>query len=126
WSFAGGTNYKSDSGTVDDSISQADAHTQVTDDTGADTSYHGNSHTATGSWTDVFGVSHTTGFTLSGTTHTDAGTYTGDAWSFAGDRKSDEEGKCVDDSIAHADAQNKVTGYNRTETTYDGNALAAP
>ena len=43
--------------------------------------YDGNAHTATGTATGVGGES-LSGLNLSGTTHTNAGTYTGDAWTF--------------------------------------------
>ncbi|MGA2880343.1 MAG: MBG domain-containing protein [Bryobacteraceae bacterium] len=44
--------------------------------------YDGNAHTATGSATGVSGANLTAGLNLSGTTHTNAGTYTGDPWTF--------------------------------------------
>src|SRR5262249_28800996 len=76
WSFDAGSNYNTASGTVDDSIGKADAHAVVTPIAGL--VYNGTPQTtAQGSWTDVFGVTHSTGFDLSGTVHTNAGSYAG-------------------------------------------------
>jgi hypothetical protein len=46
---------------------------------------------------------------LSGTTHTDAGTYNGDAWSFAGNANYNSASATVDDSIAKDDTTSSVT-----------------
>ena len=44
--------------------------------------YDGNSHTATGTATGVGGVDLGSDLNLTGTTHTNAGTYASDAWTF--------------------------------------------
>ena len=44
--------------------------------------YDGNPHTATATATGVGGVNLAGELILSGTTHTDVGTYTGDSWTF--------------------------------------------
>jgi hypothetical protein len=44
--------------------------------------YDGNAHTATGTAIGIGGVNLAADLTLSGTTHTNAGTYTADSWSF--------------------------------------------
>jgi hypothetical protein len=51
--------------------------------TGYSLTYDGTAHTATGTCTGLDGVNLTAGLDLSGTTHTDAGTYDRDAWSFS-------------------------------------------
>lgn len=71
-------NYANTSGPVSDSIVKADATCNVTPYTVA---FDGVAHTATGTCTGVRGVS-LTGLDLSGTTHTDAGDYPGDTWTF--------------------------------------------
>ncbi len=81
WSFADPSgNYASASGTVSDTISKAKATINVTPYT---VTYDSTAHTATATATGIGGVNLIAGLTLSGTTHTDAGTYAGDAWSFA-------------------------------------------
>src|SRR5262249_58826747 len=67
--------------------------------------YNGSAQTtASGSWTDVFGNTQSSGFDLSGTVHTNAGTYNGDAWSFhdATGNYADASGT-VDDSIGRSE-----------------------
>src|SRR5205814_1504477 len=49
-----------------------------------DVLFDGSAHTATGTATGVGGAVLSGQLTLSGTTHTNAGTYASDAWSFAG------------------------------------------
>ena len=80
WSFTDPTgNYRSASGMVNDSIAQATATIIVTPYT---VTYDTNPHTATGTATGVGGANLSNDLDLSGTTHTNAGTYNGDAWSF--------------------------------------------
>ncbi len=81
WSFHDPNgNYQHASGTVSDTISKATASVTVTP---YSASYDGNSHTATATATGIRGIAlSTSGFALSGTTHTNAGTYASDAWSF--------------------------------------------
>ncbi len=85
--------------------------------------YDGNAHIATGTTTGVGGINLIGDLTLSGTTHTNAGTYNGDAWKFhdaTGDHQ-DASGM-VNDSIGQASASITVTPYS---VTYDGNAHTA-
>ncbi len=111
WSFSDPSgNYASQSGTVTDSIGQASAHASVTAIGGL--IYSGAAQTtAAGTATNVFGASlPSSDFTLTGTVHTNAGTYVGDAWSF-----SDPSGNyasqsgTVTDSIGQANAHASVT-----------------
>src|SRR5512133_760736 len=81
WTFAGNTDYKAASGTITDKIAQINATIVVTP---YDVNYDGNPHTATGTATGLAGLDLASLLTLSGTTHTDAGTYATDGWSFAG------------------------------------------
>ena len=83
--------------------------------------YDGNPHTAAGSVTGVKSES-LAGLDLSGTTHTDAGTYS-DTWTFtdvSGNYKNSTGS--VKDCINKADATIKVNGYTGV---YDGNPHAA-
>ncbi|HLJ10945.1 MAG TPA: YDG domain-containing protein [Planctomycetaceae bacterium] len=120
WSFhdAGG-NYADASGTVIDSIAQANAAINVT---GYSVTFDGTAHTATGAVTGAGGVDLSAGLTLAGTTHTNAGA-NADAWTFhdASGNYNDTSG-FVDDSIAKANAAINVTGYN---VTFDGESQTA-
>src|SRR5262249_15390170 len=86
WSFTGSANYNDHSGTVDDCIAKADATVVVTPYTCPSTTYTGLPHTATYTITGVNGEHDATVGTInvSGTTHNNAGTYAGDAWTFTG------------------------------------------
>ncbi len=101
WTFSGGTNYYDASGTVNDSIAKATAMITVTK---YNVTYDGLPHTATATakGVDVGGAALGSSFTLNGTTHTNAGTYTGDAWSFSGGTNYNDANGTVDDSIAKA------------------------
>ena len=78
WTFTDSTgNYNNATGTVTDSIAKANAAITVTP---YSVTYDGNAHTATGTATGVTGEA-LTGLDLSGTTHTNAGTYP-DSWTF--------------------------------------------
>ena len=84
WSFAGTANYNSiASTTITDTIGKANATVVVTPYT---VTYNGSPHTAT--VTSITGVDGQTGATVGTvtlkTTHTAAGTYASDSWSFAG------------------------------------------
>ncbi len=89
--------------------------------TGYSKTYDGNAHTATGSCTGVKGES-LSGLDLSGTTHTNAGSYN-DSWTFT-DSTGNYASKSgsVADSISQAEAACTVTGYSKT---YDGDAHTA-
>jgi hypothetical protein len=119
WSFAGDDNYSAANGTVDDNIDKADATIDVTP---YDVTYDGNEHTATGTATGVNGEDLSSLLDLSGTAHTDAGLYTGDSWSFAGNDNYNEANGTVDDNISKANAVISVNGFSGP---YDGLAHGA-
>src|SRR5262249_36323078 len=116
WTFTDTTgNYNNTSGTVDDSIAKANVTINVN---GYSVTYDGNAHSATGLATGVQGES-LSGLDLSGTTHTNAGTYADD-WTFTDTTGNyNDTGGTVDDSIAKANVTIDVNGYS---VTYDGNA----
>src|SRR5439155_6941424 len=122
WTFTDNTgNYNNASGTASDSIAKADATAIVV--TPYSVTYDGNPHTATGTATGLGGADLSAGLNLSGTTHTNAGTYTSDAWTFtdpAGNYNS--ANGTVNDSIGKANADISVTAYS---AAYDGNAHTA-
>ena len=111
WTFtAPNANYNNTSGTVADSIGKATATCTVTPYT---VTYDGNAHTATGTCVGVKGESLTSGLTLSGTTHTAAGAYATDAWTFtAPNANYSNTSGTVADSIGKANPTCTVTGYN--------------
>ena len=87
--------------------------------------YNGNPHTATVST--ITGVNGETGATVgavdvSGTTHTNAGTYNNDPWSFTGTANYNNQSGTVNDYIGKADATFTVTAYS---VTYNGNPHTA-
>ena len=89
--------------------------------TGYSVTYDGDPHTATGSCTGVHAES-LSGLDLSGTTHTNAGSYT-DNWSFTDvSGNYNNTSGTVGDSIAKANPACSVTGYS---VTYDGNPHTA-
>src|SRR6266403_5594592 len=115
WTFTDSTgNYSNSSGSVHDSIGKADATISVTP---YSVTYDGNAHTATGT---AKGANNETlsGLDLSGTTHTNAGDYPSDPWTFTdstGNYKNTSGS--VHDSIGKADATISVTPYS--VPTYD-------
>ena len=122
WSFSGTANYNNSNGTVDDNIDKANASFTVTP---YNVTYDGFAHTATVST--ITGVNGETGATVgtvdvSGTTHTNAGSYPGDPWSFSGTANYNNSNGTVDDNIDKANASFTVTPYN---VTYDGFAHTA-
>ncbi|GFE56990.1 S8 family serine peptidase [Geobacter sp. AOG1] len=84
--------------------------------------YDGNAHTATATTTGVKGEDLSSQLTLSGTTHTDAGDYPADAWTFAGNGNYNAANGTVNDKIAKANATINVVGYTGT---YDAAAHGA-
>jgi hypothetical protein len=112
-------NYNSASKDVSINVAKADPVIIVTP---YSVTYDGNAHTAPGTATGVKSES-LSGLDLSGTTHTDAGDYTGDAWTFTDvtGNYNDDSGT-VDDNIDKADATIKVDGYTGI---YDGNSHGA-
>ncbi len=120
WTFTDVTgNYNDANGTVDDVIGKADASCEVA---GYDVTYDGDPHTATGACLGVM-EEPLEGLDLTGTTHTDAGSYLNDPWTFTDvtGNYNDASGT-VDDMISKADASCEVTGY---DVTYDGNPHTA-
>ena len=121
WTFDGNSNYYSANGTVHDEIAKANATITVTP---YSVTYDGNAHTATGSAhgvestpADLSGLLH-----LGGTTHTDAGDYPVDPWTFDGNGNYNAASGSVHDHITKAHAVINVTPYS---LTYDGDAHTA-
>jgi probable HAF family extracellular repeat protein len=84
--------------------------------------YNGTAHTATGSAKGVLGET-LAGLNLSGTTHTAAGTYATDPWTFTDSTGNyNNTSGAVGDSIAQAKATITVTPYS---VTYNGTAHTA-
>jgi hypothetical protein len=118
WTFDGDVNYFASSGNAAVTINKANAVIAVTP---YSVNYDGTEHTAT--FTAV-GVESTPAnlaglMTVSGTSHTDAGTYASDSWSFAGNTNYNTAGATITNAIAKIDATIAVTGFSGT---YDGNA----
>ncbi len=124
YAYAGDSNYNAITGGTSLTVNPADAHASVTAIAGL--IYSGGAQTtAAGTATDVFGHAlPSSDFDLSHTSHTNAGAYSGDTWSF-----SDPSGNylaasgTVNDSIGQAEPT--VTVGNES-TTYTGSALAYP
>ncbi len=117
WTFTDPTNnYNNANGTVSDSIAKANAAIAVTP---YSVTYDGNAHTATGTAKGIKGDT-LAGLDLSGTTHTNAGTYNGDAWTFtdATGNYNNANG-AVNDAIAKALA---TATAGSGSATYDGSA----
>jgi len=100
-------------------VNKADATINVTP---YNVTYDGDPHTATGTATGVMSEA-LSGLNLTGTTHTDAGNYTGDPWSFTDvtGNYTDDSGT-VDDYIGKADATILVSGWSGI---YDGDPHGA-
>src|SRR5205807_2120381 len=112
WTFAGNGNYNTGTGTADIVISKADAALPVKP---YHVIYDGNAHGATGSATGVKGET-LSGLDLSGTTHTNAGTYA-DTWTFTDITGNyNNASDTVTDQIDKANANITITPYN---VTYD-------
>jgi hypothetical protein len=123
WSFAGNADYKAANGLVAIVINKADALLAVTP---YSVTYDDSAHTATGSATGVLGES-LTGLDLSGTTHTQAGTYS-DSWTFtdAAGNYNDASGT-VTDTIEPGVLTDTtpITTQNVTQRTSTGNVVLA-
>jgi hypothetical protein len=121
WSFTDPNgNYANASGTVSDKINQANATINITPYT---VTYDATAHTATGTATGVGSINLAADLTLSGTTHTSAGTYATDGWSFTDPNGNYANASgTVSDKINQANATINVTPYT---VTYDGNAHTA-
>jgi len=130
WTFTDGAgNYENASGTISTSIAKADATVTtpgdlwLTEETllGYRVTYDGAAHSATVTAVGVLGES-LSGLDLSGTTHTDAGTYT-DTWTFTdGTGNYKNASGTISDGIAKAVATITVSPYS---VTYDGAAHSA-
>ena len=84
--------------------------------------YDGNPHTATGTATGAGGVNLDSDLNLSGTTHTAAGTYASDGWTFTNPNYKDASGT-VSDVINQAQATATLSFDASSLTqTYDGTA----
>ena len=123
WSFTGSANYNDIASTaITDTIAKANATVVVTP---YSVTYDGTAHTAT--ITSITGVNGETGATVGSvtldSTHTNAGTYSSDSWSFAGTANyNDIASTTITDTIAKADATVVVTPYS---VTYNGSAQTA-
>ena len=108
WTFTDVTgNYNNDSGSVSDTIDKAAPSCSVT---GYSVTYDGNPHTATGSCTGVLSEV-LSGLDLSGTTHTNAGSYLADPWTFTDVTGNyNNAGGSLNDTIAKAEPSCSVTG----------------
>ena len=112
----------SNAGTL--TVNKANAVVVVTPYTCPATTYTGLPHTAT--VTSITGVNGETGATVgtvdvSNTTHTNAGTYTSDSWSFTGTANYNNiAATTITDYIAKANAMVVVTPYTCPTTTYTG------
>src|SRR5207253_934350 len=113
WRFTGAGNYNDiASTTITDAISKADATVVVTP---YSVPYNGQPHTATYTITGVNGESGATVGTVdvSNTTHTNAGTYNADSWSFTGTANYNNiAATTITDTISKADATVVVTPYS--------------
>ena len=123
WTFTDATgNYKNVAATtITDQIDQATANITVN---AYNVTYDDNPHTATGTATGVGGVNLGGDLDLSHTTHTNAGTYSADYWTFT-DPTSNYKNVAatnITDQIDKATASISVTPYS---VTYDGNAHTA-
>jgi hypothetical protein len=105
-SFAGDPTFLTSSASNSLTVNKADAVIVVT---GYSVQYDGNPHTATGSATGVNGES-LAGLDLSGTTHTNAGNYAGDPWTFTDVTGNyNNTAGTVDDAISKAPSTTTVT-----------------
>ncbi len=113
WTFSGGNNYLDESGSVEITIGKANATINVTP---YNVTYNGGAHTATGTATGVLSEA-LSGLDLSGTTHTDAGSYT-DTWTFTDVTGNyNNAANTVNDVIAKAPVTATAGGGS---STYDG------
>jgi hypothetical protein len=126
WTFTGAANYKDIAATtITDSIAKANATAVVAPYTTLTTIYDGNPHSAT--VTSITGVNGETGaivgtVDVGHTTHTNAGAYSTDYWTFTGGINYNNIGATtITDSIAKANATVVVAAYTSTTTTYDAN-----
>ena len=119
WTFTGGTYYNDATGTVHDNIAKAHAVIAITP---YSVTYDTLAHTATGTATGVKSADLSAGLNLGGTTHTNAGDYPTDGWSFSGAPNYYDASGTVHDKIAQATATIVVTPYS---VIYDGKSHTA-
>src|ERR1041385_2359671 len=123
YQYPGDSNHSaSNTGSDTFSIGKADAVCTVTPYTSLTTTYNASAHTATGSCTGVDAGNTAVGgsLDLTNTTHTNAGTYASDSWSFSGGTNYNDQGPVtITDSIAKADA---VCIFPNYSVVYDGSA----
>jgi hypothetical protein len=114
-SFGGNSTYIGSTAANTLTVNKADATIVVTP---YNIPYDGNPHTATGTATGVDSES-LSGLDLSGTTHTNAGNYAGDPWTFTDVTGNyNNSSGTVDDVISQASSTTTVTVSN---AVYDGN-----
>ncbi len=118
WSFAGDANHNSASGSVAINISKADASIVVT---GADVTYDGTAHGASGTATSADGITDLSTLLHLGGSFTNVPGGTAN-WTFDGDSNHNADSGSVAIKISKADATIVVTGAN---VTYDGTAHGA-
>ena len=121
WTFNGGDNYVTKNGSVQIVINQATATIVVTP---YDVIYDAASHTALGNATGVKGEDLSSLLNLSGTTHKDAGTYTNDTWTFAGNLNYKTASGIVTDRIARATPTIAITWVDSVYNTNPHPAVA--
>ncbi|MEB2785908.1 YDG domain-containing protein, partial [Algoriphagus persicinus] len=121
YSYAGDANHEPSIDSEDFTIGKANAVITVTP---YSVTYDGNAHTSvfTAVGVETTAADLTGLMDVSATTHTNAGDYTGDAWTFAGNGNYNAGGGTVDNAIGKADADITVTGYSGT---YDALAHGA-
>jgi hypothetical protein len=111
YNYAGDINYLPSSNSASITINKAEATINVAP---YNVTYNGSAHVAVGTAAGVNGEDLSAGFDLSATSHKDAGTYNGDAWSFSDANYNDASGT-VDNFIGKADADcSSITGFNGT------------
>ncbi len=110
WIFTDVTgNYNNANGAVADSIARANPTIVVVP---YSVTYDGNAHTATGSATGVKGEA-LSGLNLTGTTHTVAGTYSSDAWTFTDVTGNyNNAGGAITDSIIRGNSTTTITSIS--------------
>src|ERR671931_216068 len=84
--------------------------------------YDGDPHTAAGTATGAKGEDLSSLLGLTGTTHTNAGDYPSDPWTFAGNANYKSDSGTTHDQITKANATITVTGYTKV---YDGDPHTA-
>jgi hypothetical protein len=122
WSFSDNPNYAAVDGVLSFTIDKAIATLVVTPYA---VTYDGKPQTATYVLTGVNGeTGPAVGMVTLDTTHTDAGTYANDSWSFSPSIDYNQiDGSTITDTISKADATITVTPYS---VTYDGLAHTPP